>query len=184
MSACDRLVRLQPARNAFLGCWDLGRCLVARTGTFALYATIPLALLFANARALDSGARDSAHHLGSSWSAPSAWFICRQACSPRRWLLPPVGIIDSSVSSSRTPCAGLGPLHRTLLRSRFSSAARFCTGRRALLGVVRPLELPVGVDGARGCPVFAPRFAGHRMIIAADHPPCSIRQAPRRASTG
>jgi hypothetical protein len=35
--------------------------------------------------------------------------------------------------------------------------------------VVRPLELPVGGDGARGCPLFALLLRRTLAIIAADH---------------
>ena len=67
MSAVIALSDSSQLRNAFL--WLLGGFGGASwqgLGTFALYATIPLALLFANARALDLLAlgEDSAQHLG------------------------------------------------------------------------------------------------------------------------
>jgi len=147
-------------RNAFL--WLLGGFGGASwqgLGTFALYATIPLALLFANARALDLLAlgEDSAQHLGVELERT------KRVVYLSTGLLTAVGVATCGIIGF----VGLvvphavrrlwGPLHRTLLPITFLVGGAFLVLADALARtVVRPLELPVGVVTALvGVPLFA-----------------------------
>jgi iron complex transport system permease protein len=128
-------------------------------GTFALYATIPLALLFANARALDLLAlgEDSAQHLGVELERT------KRVVYLSTGLLTAVGVATCGIIGF----VGLvvphavrrlwGPLHRTLLPITFLVGGAFLVLADALARtVVRPLELPVGVVTALvGVPLFA-----------------------------
>ena len=160
MSAVIALSDSSQLRNAFL--WLLGGFGGASwqgLGTFALYATIPLALLFANARALDLLAlgEDSAQHLGVELERT------KRVVYLSTGLLTAVGVATCGIIGF----VGLvvphavrrlwGPLHRTLLPITFLVGGAFLVLADALARtVVRPLELPVGVVTALvGVPLFA-----------------------------
>jgi cobalamin transport system permease protein len=160
MSAVIALSDSSQLRNAFL--WLLGGFGGASwqgLGTFTLYATLPLALLFANARALDLLAlgEDSAQHLGVELERTKRLVYLSTG------LLTAVGVATCGIIGF----VGLvvphavrrlwGPLHRTLLPITFVAGGAFLVLADALARtVVRPLELPVGVVTALvGVPLFA-----------------------------
>ncbi len=160
MSAVIALSDSSQLRNAFL--WLLGGFGGASwqaLGTFTLYATIPLAILFANARALDLLAlgEDSAQHLGVELERTKRLVYLSTG------LLTAVGVSTCGIIGFVglvVPHAvrGLwGPLHRTLLPVAFLAGGAFLVLADALARtVVRPLELPVGVVTALvGVPLFA-----------------------------
>lgn len=160
MTAIITLAPADQLRNAFL--WLLGGFSLASwqsIGVFASWAAIPLATLFGAGRGLDL------LHLGDEPAETLGVDVDRLR---RRMIL-----VASLLTAASVAVAGIvgfvglvvphalrgvvGPLHRTLLPAAFLAGGGFLVlADAAARGVVRPVELPVGVVTALvGVPIFA-----------------------------
>jgi iron complex transport system permease protein len=160
MTAIITLAPADQLRNAFL--WLLGGFSLASwqsIGVFASWAAIPLAALFIAGRGLDL------LHLGDE---PAETLGVDVDQLRRRMIL-----VASLLTAASVAVAGIvgfvglvvphalrgvvGPLHRTLLPAAFLVGGGFLVLADAVArGVVRPVELPVGVVTALvGVPIFA-----------------------------
>jgi iron complex transport system permease protein len=160
MSAIIVLSPSAGVRNAFL--WLLGGFGAASwqaLGVFAVYASVPLALIWLSARNLDLIAlgEEPAHHLGADVDRTrrlvyGSTALLTAASVAACGIIGFVGLVVPH--AVRTMAR---PLHRTLLPLVFVAGGGFLVLSDVVSRtVVRPLELPVGVITALvGVPLFA-----------------------------
>lgn len=147
-------------RNAFL--WLLGGLGAASwpaVGAFAAYAVVPLAVLFAEARALDLLAlgEEPARHLGADVDRTRRVVVLATALltAASVALCGIIGFVGLVVPHAVRLLHG--PLHRALLPLAFACGGAFLVAADTVArSVVPPLELPVGaVTALAGVPLFA-----------------------------